>query len=143
MRVSEVMTSNVTTIAPAQTIKEAAECMSALDVGALPVGEDGRLIGMITDRDIVVRGVAHSRGPDTLVGDVMSSKVCYCYQDQELGEIAANMGDIQVRRLPVLDREKQLVGIVSLGDIAASDVKIAAAAALHDISRPGGLHTQL
>lgn len=95
--------------------------MTASDCGALPVGENDRLIGMITDRDIAIRAVAVGKGPDSLVGDVMSKEICYCFADQDLGEITANMGDTKVRRLPVVDRNKRLVGIVSLGDIARAD----------------------
>ncbi len=97
---------------------------------------------MITDRDIAVRGVAEGKGPDTKEQDVMTRDIKYCFDDQDVEDVIHNMGDIQVRRLPVVSRDKRLVGILSLGDIAitASDGK--AAEALGKISRPGGDHTQ-
>jgi CBS domain-containing protein len=106
-----------------------------LDVGALPVSEEDRLVGMITDRDIAVRGVAAGKTPNAKVRDVMTPEIKYCFDDQELDEIAANMADIQVRRLPVVDRDKRLVGILSLGDIAVSDDSDCAVEALSGISR--------
>lgn len=143
MKVSETMTSDVRIVDPAQTIMEAAQMMAESDCGALPVGEDDRLIGMITDRDIAIRAVAAGKGPDSLVGDVMSNDVCYCFEDQDLGEITANMAEIKVRRLPVVDRGKRLVGIVSLGDIARADGQDkATASALSQISEEGGSHSQ-
>ena len=100
-----------------------------------------RLIGVITDRDIAVRAVASMRGPETSVRDVMSSEVKYCFEDESVEDVARNMGDIQVRRLPVLNRNKRLVGIISLGDLALrSDRR--AGEALRGISAPGGQHSQ-
>jgi CBS domain-containing protein len=116
--------------------------MAALNCGLLPVTDNERLIGMITDRDIAIRGVAMGRGPDTRIGDVMTSDVKYCFDDQDLEEVTANMGDIQVRRLPVVNRDKQLVGIIALGDIARTNAGDGTAAALSGISRPGGQHAQ-
>src|SRR5690349_22359108 len=119
MRVSEAMTRDVRVATPGQTIRDVAKIMGELDCGVMPVGENDRLIGMITDRDIAVRAVAQGKGPDTPVRDVMSTeKVMYCYDDDELDNVAKNMGDVQVRRLPVVNREKRLVGILSLGDLA-------------------------
>jgi CBS domain-containing protein len=96
---------------------------------------------MITDRDIAIRGIAKGKGPKAKVRDVMTADVKYCFEDQDVEEITRNMADIQVRRLPVLNRDKRLVGILSLGDIAISDGK-GAGDALSGISRPGGEHTQ-
>jgi len=141
MRVSEAMTSDVRVCTPGSSIRECAKVMAEIDAGALPVGENDRLIGMITDRDIAIRAVAAGKGPDTPVRDVMSAEVKYCYDDEDLEHVAKNMGDIQVRRLPVLDRDKRLVGIVSLGDLAVKERK-AAAKAVSGVSKPGGLHTQ-
>jgi CBS domain-containing protein len=141
MRISETMTRDVQICSPDESIRAAARCMADLGVGALPVGEKDRLVGMITDRDIAVRGVANGSGPDTPIRDVMSTDIKYCYEDQSVEEVARNMHDIQVRRLPVLNREKRLVGIVSLGDLAL-DADEPAATALHGISRPGGQHSQ-
>lgn len=137
MKVSKCMTRGVRTIGPDRTIQDAARVMAEMDVGALPVGEDDRLIGMVTDRDIAVRAVAEGRGSDTPIRDVMTQSVKYCFEDEEIEHVAENMGDEQVRRLPVLDRNKRLVGIVALGDIAqARKLRGPAAEALHDISRP-------
>jgi len=110
--------------------------MSELDVGILPVTENDRLVGIITDRDIAIRGIAEGLGPSAKVREVMTPEVKYCFADQEIDEIAGNMADIQVRRLPVVDRDKRLVGILSLGDIATSDEIDQAAEALSGISRP-------
>jgi CBS domain-containing protein len=143
MRVQEAMTTDVQIANPAQSICDAARTMARIDAGALPVGENDRLVGMITDRDIALRAVAEGKGPHTPVRDVMSLDVCYCFEDQELDEVAANMGDIKVRRLPVVNRDKRLVGIISLGDIALSDdPNGAAGTALCGVSEPGGAHSQ-
>ena len=142
MRVSEAMTRDVRVATPGQTIREVAQVMDEIDAGVLPVGENDRLIGMITDRDIAVRAVAQGKGPDTPVRDVMSdSKVLYCYEDEELDHVAKNMGNEQVRRLPVVNREKRLVGIVSLGDVSQREVR-AAGKAVKGVSKPGGAHQQ-
>jgi CBS domain-containing protein len=142
MKVSEAMTRDVRIADPEETVQKAAQAMADLDAGVLPVGAKDRLVGMITDRDIAIRGVANGKGPQAKVRDVMSDDVKYCFEDQEIEEVARNMADIQVRRLPVLNREKRLVGILSLGDIAVSRNSANAAEALRGISRPGGTHTQ-
>jgi CBS domain-containing protein len=143
MKVHDSMTREVQIAAPTQSVREVARMMAELDVGVLPVAENDRLVGMITDRDIVIRAVAADQGPDTLVREVMSLQVQYCFEDQTLEEVTANMGDIQVRRLPVVNRDKRLVGIISLGDIAVqSGREDVAGAALGGISRPGGEHSQ-
>ncbi len=143
MRVQECMTKNVRIANPNQPISAAAKMMAECDCGALPVAENERLAGMITDRDIAVRAVARGKGPDTPVREVMSEGICYCFEDQDISEVAANMADIQVRRLPVLNREKRLVGILSLGDIALSAGEAQdCAQALSGISEHGGHHTQ-
>jgi len=142
MQVRDMMSSDARVANPETTIQQAARVMARIDAGFLPVGENGQLVGMITDRDIAVRAVAVGRGPDTPVRDVMTSDVKYCFLDQEIEEVTANMADIQVRRLPVLDRNKRLVGVISLGDIALRNTDGAAGEALTGISRPGGDHTQ-
>lgn len=143
MTIQDAMTRNVRMTTPSQTIHEAARAMSEIDAGSLPVAENDRLVGMITDRDIAVRAVAQGKGPNALVRDVMSVDVCYCFEDQDLDEVAANMADIKVRRLPVVSSAKQLVGIVSLADIAlADDPSGSAKHALCGISEPGGEHSQ-
>jgi CBS domain-containing protein len=143
MKVSEAMSRDVRVANPSETIRQAAAMMSEIDAGVLPVGENDRLVGMITDRDIAVRAVAAGKSPDTPVRDIMSSDVCYCFDDQDIGDVAANMADIKVRRLPVVDRNKRLVGILALGDIALADHQDQPAAeALCGISEPGGQHSQ-
>lgn len=140
MRVCDAMTPSVQLCTPQDSIRDAAEAMTALNVGLLPVADNDRLVGMISDRDIATRGVAMGRGPDAPVGDVMTADVKYCFEDQDLDEITRNMADIQVRRLPVLDRDKRLVGIIALGDIAISKAGDGATMALCGISQPGGRH---
>lgn len=142
MRVSEIMTTSVQLCTPDDTLKDAAEAMGALGVGLLPVTDNERLLGMISDRDIAVRGIGMGRGPDSRVGDVMTTEVLYCFEDQTLEEVAANMGDQQIRRLPVLNRDKRLVGIISLGDIAQASAVGRGAEALSLISRPSPQHAQ-
>ncbi|HJR55027.1 MAG TPA: CBS domain-containing protein [Rhizomicrobium sp.] len=136
MLVRDLMTRDVTTAHPEENVRWAANVMSELDVGALPVGENDRLVGIVTDRDIALRCIGEGKGPATRVREIMTTEVKYCFVDQEIEDVAANMGDIQVRRLPVLDRDKRLVGILSLGDIATSDETEQAAEALSGISRP-------
>jgi CBS domain-containing protein len=144
MKVSEAMTHDVRIASPSETIRQAAHIMAEIDAGVLPVGENDRLVGMITDRDIAVRAVAAGKSPDTPIREVMSSDdVCYCFDDEEIGEVASNMADIKVRRLPVVNRDKRLVGILSLGDISqASSQDQPAAEALCGICEPGGQHSQ-
>jgi len=123
MLVKQCMIRDVQLASPETTIKEAAQKMRDGDFGALPVAENDRLIGMVTDRDIVIRAVSEGKDPNsTKVTDCMTKQVLYCYEDQTLEEVAKNLGDNQIRRVPVLSREKRLVGIVALGDIATSDV---------------------
>jgi CBS domain-containing protein len=136
------MTRNVRLIEPNQTIRDAARLMAEMDAGIMPVREGDRLVGMITDRDIAVRAVAQGRGPDTAVREVMTDEVKYCYEDDDTDDVARNMADIQVRRLPVLTRDKRLVGIISLGDMAVSDEAGKAGEAVAGISQPGGQHSQ-
>ncbi len=119
MNVSEVMSGDVYVASPDQTLRDAAKSMVELDTGVLPIGENDRLIGVVTDRDIVIRAIAESRDPDTTkVTEVMSPGVCYCFDDEDVDDVADQMAELQVRRLPVLNREKRLVGIVSLGDLS-------------------------
>jgi CBS domain-containing protein len=142
MKVSNCMTKNVKIADPNQTIRDAALAMGRLDAGVLPVGENDRLVGMITDRDIAIRGVAEGKGPDAKIRDVMSTDVKYCFEDEEIDDVLHNMGELKVRRMPVLNRDKRLVGIVSLGDLATNAETAEAGEALGDISRPGGEHSQ-
>ena len=143
MKVSEAMTRDVSIASPDDTLQQAATKMAELDAGVLPVGANDRLVGMLTDRDIAVRAVAKGKGPQTAVREVMSEEVKYCFEDEDLATVSANMGDIQLRRLPVLSRDKRLVGIVSLGDIVRTGRNARQAGqALAGISQPGGEHSQ-
>jgi CBS domain-containing protein len=119
MLIKDIMSKNVEVIAPQVTLQEAAQRMKDLNVGSLPVCESGRLAGMLTDRDITVVATATGLNPsEAVAGDVMSPDVFYCYDDQPVETAATLMEEKQVRRLAVVDREKHLVGIVSLGDVA-------------------------
>ena len=135
MKVKEAMTRNPQLAAPGQSIRDVAKMMAESDTGFIPVGENDKLVGMITDRDIAVRGVAKGKGPDTPVKDVMTGQVKYCYEDEDLDHVAKNMAEIHVRRLPVMNRDKRLVGVLTVGDVAQSDMK-AAMNALAGTSRP-------
>jgi CBS domain-containing protein len=141
MLVQDAMSRDVRTVSPETTIKEAARIMADADVGALPVAAGDRLAGMVTDRDIAVRGVAIGKGPDCTVGEVMTHDVLYCHEDEDLGLIAQNLAENQVRRLPVVDVDKRLVGIISLADIADARAD-EAGEALEGITRPGGERSQ-
>jgi len=142
MRVSEAMTREVRVATPGQSIRDAAKMMDECDAGIMPVGENDRLVGMISDRDIAIRAVAQGKGPDTPVRDVMSTeKVLYCYEDEDLAHVAQNMSEQQVRRLPVVNRDKRLVGIVSLGDMAQREGR-SANKAVKGVTKPGGQHNQ-
>ncbi len=143
MKVSEAMSRDVCIANPDETLQIAARAMASIDAGALPVGENDRLVGMITDRDIAIRAIAEGKGPNTKVRDVMTPDIKYCFADQEIDDVVRNMGDIQVRRLPVVDRNKRLVGILSLGDVALSHGDGAAGQALGGISQPSGQHNQI
>ena len=142
MKVREAMTGNVCLVDPNRSICEAAQMMADQDIGALPVGENDRLVGMVTDRDIAVRAVAQRLGPDTKIRDVMSQEVLYCYDDEELEDALHNMGNSKVRRLPVLNRDKRLVGIISISDLAQREDARHMGQAIADISIPGGAHSQ-
>jgi CBS domain-containing protein len=142
MKVSDAMTPEVRMVGPEDSIQEAARLMADMDVGALPVSDDDRLVGMVTDRDIAVRAVAHGKSADTRVREVMSWEVMYCFEDQDLEDVALNMGDIKVRRLPVVNRDKRLVGIISVGDLARFQDAQTTGEALAGISEPGGAHSQ-
>ncbi len=141
MNVSEVMTRDVQVATPEQSIRDAAQLMSRIDAGTVPVGKDNKLVGMLTDRDIAVRAVAKGLGPDTPVRDIMSADVKYCFDDESVEDVARNMADIQVRRLPVVNRDKRLVGILSLGDLAVRS-NLSTDEALRGVSTPGGEHSQ-
>ncbi len=142
MKVSEVMTRNVRIANAEETIQDAARIMAEIDAGVVPVGQNGKLVGMLTDRDIAIRAIAEGKGPDTKVSTVMSAEVKFCYDDEDLDHVCSNLGQQKIRRIPVLDRNKQLVGILSLGDVAVETGGEGAGEALAAISRPGGAHSQ-
>ena len=144
MNVRECMSTDVKIASPSWSIREAASAMKDIDAGFLPVGENDRLVGMVTDRDIAIRAVAQGKGPDTKVRDVMTEEVIYCFDDESLDAVSTMMADRKVRRLPVLNRNKRLVGIVSIGDLSQSpeDDGRRSAAALGSVSTPGGEHVQ-
>lgn len=144
MLIKDCMSKKVELAKPGMSLQHAAQKMRDGDFGVLPVEEKDKLVGMITDRDIAIRAVAEGKEfKKTKVKDVMSKKLLYCFEDQTTEEVAKNMGENQIRRLPVLNRQKRLVGIVSLGDLA--DVKRDAdhaKDALCDISRHGKQQSQ-
>ncbi len=119
MQIRDVMTTDVKTLSPDQSIREAAALMADIDSGALLVNDQDRLIGMITDRDIAIRAVAKGLDCDTPVREVMSNTIRYCFDDESVQDVAQNMAENEMRRMPVLNREKRLVGVVSLGNIAS------------------------
>jgi CBS domain-containing protein len=116
--------------------------MVEIDAGALPVAENDRLVGMITDRDIAVRAVALGKMPDTKVRDIMSGEVLYCFDDEDLTHVSRNMSDMKVRRLPVVNRDKRLVGVISVGDIARNEQPTTVGRMVSKVSEPGGKHSQ-
>ncbi len=143
MKITEVMTPNPEIVTREQPIQEAARRMLDADTGALPVGDGDRLVGMVTDRDIAVRAVAEGRGPETPVGEVMSEKLLFAWDDQDVNEVAIQMSDAQVRRMPILSREGEtLVGMVSIGDLVQANQGEAAGVAVAGVTEPGGEHNQ-
>jgi CBS domain-containing protein len=142
MKVSEVMTRDVQTIRPDQPVQQAASFMLSADAGSIPVTEGDRLLGMITDRDIAVRGVAKGYGPDTPVRELMTDDIICVRIDDDLEEVATKMSEAQVRRLPVIDDQEKLCGIVSLGDLSRETDDETATQALEGVSQPGGEHRQ-
>jgi CBS domain-containing protein len=142
MKVSEAMTRDVMLIHPQQSIREAAALMEDCDIGSLPIADGDKLIGMITDRDIAVRAVAKGLSCDTSVSQVMSQEILYCFDDDDVKNVAKNMSDIQVRRLPVVTRAKKLVGILSLGDLARKSEARTAGEAMKGIAKPSEQHSQ-
>ncbi len=142
MKVSEVMTRDVQTVSPDQPVQEAASFMLSADAGSIPVTDGERLIGMITDRDIAVRGIAKGYGPDTPVRELMTDDLVIAREDDDTDDIAARMSSAQVRRLPVVDDQQRLCGIVSLGDLTQKGSDSAAEQALEGVTAPGGEHRQ-
>jgi len=142
MLVKEAMSRDVKTVGPDQALREAAKIMLDIDAGALPVNENDKLIGMITDRDIAVRGVAKGYGPETPVRELMTNDLVILSIDDNVEDAAAKMSSSQVRRLPVVDQDERLCGIVSLGDLSRESDSDCATEALEGVSQPGGEHRQ-
>lgn len=140
MKVSHAMTREPLIIDANDTIKHAAEIMAREDVGFLPVQEDDRLVGMLTDRDIVIRCVVQGKDGTARVRDAMTKDVKYCFEHDDLDEVMENFAEIQVRRMPVLTTDKRLVGILSLADAARCYSADAVGVALSGVVEPGGLH---
>lgn len=136
-QLKDVMSRDVKVISPDSTVREAARAMLEGDFGMMPVGENDRLIGAVSDRDIAVRGVAQGKDPDAKVREVMSEGIAWAYEDDSVEHAAKIMSDRQIRRLPVVNHDKRLVGIVALGDFAVDSSEIEPAAeALSEISKP-------
>src|SRR5437764_11694442 len=142
MKISEVMTRDVETIRPDQTAQDAARFMLNSDAGSIPVTDGERLIGMITDRDIAVRGIAKGYGPDTPVRELMTDDLICARETDDVEDVATKMSKAQVRRLAVIDDQQRLCGIVSLGDLSRETDDSTAAQALEGVSQPGGQHQQ-
>ena len=138
MKIRDIMTTDVEVISPDATVQEAAKLMKDLDVGAIPVCDGERLLGMLTDRDITSRSVAEGMHPaETKAHETMTPNVIYCYEDQDLEEAALIMMEEQIRRLPIISRDKRLVGIISLGDVAVDvDDSEVSGDTLSEISEP-------
>jgi CBS domain-containing protein len=142
MKVSDVMTRDVQTVRPDQPVQQAASFMLSADAGSIPVIDGERLIGMITDRDIAVRGIAKGYGPDTPVRELMTDDVICARDSDDIEDVASKMSEAQVRRLPVIDENQRLCGIVSLGDLSREADDDCASEALEGVSEPGGSHRQ-
>lgn len=142
MKVSQAMTRDAKVARPDDTIQAIARFMAEKDIGFMPVGDDDRLLGTITDRDIAVRAVAQGRDGKTKVQEVMTRDIKYCFEDEDLDHVIQNMGDIQVRRLPVVNRDKRLVGVISLADAVQAHDPEAVGIAMSGIVEPGGQHNQ-
>lgn len=135
MTVREIMSREVRTISPDTTLQEAALLMRQIDVGALLVNEGDQLSGIVTDRDLVIRALADGLDARTPVSEVMSGEVCYCFDDESVDHVARNMAQIEKRRLAVVNREKRLVGIVSLANVASCNADKVSANLLRGVAR--------
>ena len=140
MKVAEAMTRGAHIVKADDTIKKAAQIMLEEDVGFLPVEENDRLVGTLTDRDIVVRCLAKGKSGRAKVRDAMTQDVKYCFEDEDMDHVVTNMGDIQLRRLPVMSRDKRLVGVVTVADAVMNYSPESAGTALQGICVPGGMH---
>ena len=137
MKVNEVMNHGCQFLSSSDFVSQAAQIMANHDLGVVPIAEDNKLVGILTDRDIVVRGLAQGKNLATApVSELMTDSVYYCFDDQSCEEVAQNMGQMQVRRMPVVDRDKQLVGVVSLGDLSRAAPENMVAQAVKGVSAP-------
>lgn len=134
--ISEVMTEDVYLVTPEQTIAEAALLMREKDVGSVAVHANDKLVGMLTDRDLAIRAVADGLDGGTRVRDVMTEGVKYCFDDQEVDDVASNMAELEIRRLPVVNRDKRLVGFVSLSNVADAGETDSTRVLLRSVARP-------
>lgn len=142
MQIKDLMSRDVMLASPRQTIGEVAQMMAERDIGFMPVGDHDRIVGMVTDRDIVVRGLAKGKGADAKISEVMTQDVKYCFEDEDVDHVVENMGENQVRRLPVMNRQKRLVGVVTLADAALEHDPVVVGEALLRVVEPGGNHCQ-
>jgi CBS domain-containing protein len=137
-RVRDVMTPQAEVASPDATVEEAASIMKTLDIGVLPVCDEEGLVGILTDRDLVVRVIAAKRDPKAVrVGEAMTPNIIYCFEEDDVNKAASLLAEHQIRRLPVLNRERELVGIVSLGDLAVhGTAPQVSGEVLEEVSRP-------
>ncbi|HET7793517.1 MAG TPA: CBS domain-containing protein [Rhizobacter sp.] len=143
-KIAEVLTRHVVVVRPEESLQRAAELMGKLNVGALPVYDGLALVGIVTDRDITVRATAFNLPPDsTRVGEVMTPQTHFCRVDDDVDDVLKQMGEAQVRRLPVLDRDGEIVGIVTLGDLATRQAAQHTDEALREISQPSDAEVHL
>lgn len=140
MKVSDIMTRQVEVADPADTLRQIARTMAERDIGSMPVCDGRKIRGMITDRDIVIRAVAKGTEAAATAASIMTTEIEYCFEDDDLEDVCARMSDRQVRRLPVVDRDKNLVGVVALGDLALANKDKATGETLQQISQPGAAH---
>lgn len=136
MKIRDIMTTGVQMVTPDETITNIARCMADEDIGSVFVQDNDRLIGVVTDRDITTRAVAKGKLDGLCARDVMTEAVCYCFEDDGIEDVSQNMADIELRRLPVVNRHKRLVGVVSLGNIAAARSQQASSTLLEGVARP-------
>ena len=137
MKVKDIMSRDVQVARPDESLRDVAQKMADYDIGSLPVCDGRKIQGMVTDRDIAIRAIAQGRGPDTTAASIMTAGVEYCFEDDDLDDVCAKMSDRQIRRIPVVDADRNLVGIVSLGDLAVEGSDADAGEALENISQPG------
>ncbi|SCX66640.1 CBS domain-containing protein [Pseudomonas sp. NFACC32-1] len=136
MKVNEIMSREIRTVSPDTPLREIALIMRQADIGALIINQDDRMAGMITDRDLVIRAMADGMDLDTPVSRIMSDEVRYCFEDEEVDHVAKNMAQLEKRRLPVVNRDKRLVGMVSLANVASCNADKLSANLLRGVARP-------